>query len=236
MPPQATHRSRDLPTAFAVAVLSAIAGTAIGFSLSRLIQKKPTPTDNDDSEASQPVEAYKPSQRVVEAVDSLPIVRRLKSIVPPLEYIPFRPLLTDVMVDEANSHQEEINRKKKTIASKDVEDPNAFSDQLIRGRTLYGHGRIEYSFGMYSREEKTLVKVVRLGDKICGHSGLVHGGMIAALFDDFMGSVFFTNAQGAYTGFTANLTIDYRYPVPAPSTVILILWIESHEGRKVFIR
>ncbi|KAI8835880.1 HotDog domain-containing protein [Chytridium lagenaria] len=215
----------------AVAAVSAVTGAAIAIKLIPTITallSPLTPKPNKDDKVIH----YTPSDDLIKLVDSLPVVQRLRSIEPPLEFIPFRPLLTDVLIDETPSP---TSRSKKVIV-KDTENPNAFSDQLIRGATLYGPGRIEYAFGMFSRPEKTLIKVTKLGDSICGHSGLVHGGMIAALFDDFMGALFFTNAQGEYSGFTANLSVDYRYPVPAPSTVVLVIWIDKEEGRKIFIR
>ena len=37
------------------------------------------------------------------------------------------------------------------------------------------------------------------------------GGLISALFDDVFGELFYSDAEGRYMGFTANLEVDYRY-------------------------
>ncbi|KAI9312994.1 HotDog domain-containing protein [Zopfochytrium polystomum] len=71
---------------------------------------------------------------------------------------------------------------------------------------------------------------------MCGHAGIVHGGLIGALFDDFFGTLFLLNAGGRYSGFTANLTIDYRTPLPASTTVAIVVWLDGVQGRKVYLR
>lgn len=48
-----------------------------------------------------------------------------------------------------------------------------------------------------------------LGDKLCGHPGIIHGGCIASIFDQFFGMIFVCNAG---RGFTANLNINYLKP------------------------
>ncbi|KAJ3111372.1 Thioesterase super member 4 [Phlyctochytrium bullatum] len=232
------HRAvMDTSRTIALVVGSVVAGTAFGLalapyfrvtssSLSSLVfgRKKDDSGETEALLSAAAAKPYVPPKELVDVVESLPVVQRLKSIVPPLEHVTFRPLLTDLIKDDR------VNKTSR------AEDPAAFTDQFIRGRTLYGPGRIEYSFGMLSREEKTMVKVCKLGSSICGHKGLVHGGMISALFDDFFGAIFFANAEQEYSGFTANLSIDYRFPVPAPSTVVFICWIERIDGRKVFLR
>jgi hypothetical protein len=51
-----------------------------------------------------------------------------------------------------------------------------------------------------------------------------------------MGSLFLVNGNGEYSGFTANLNIDYRRPMPAPSNIAIAVWIERIDGRKVFLK
>lgn len=75
---------------------------------------------------------------------------------------------------------------------------------------------------------------VRFGDHMSGHSGLAHGGAIAAVFDDSLGALFFSACKT--TGFTANLSVDYRKPTPIGKDLHLRAWVERIEGRKVFLR
>ncbi|KAI8831248.1 HotDog domain-containing protein [Chytridium lagenaria] len=150
---------------------------------------------------------HMPSDWVKRKVESSPLVKSLLTK-PELEVVPFRPILTSLG-----------------------------GDPLKEGNMLGSmNGMIEYAFGLYAKKDKTLIKVTRLGENICGHPGIVHGGLISALFDDYMGALFLMNASGKYSGFTANLSVDYRVPMPAPSTVAIVVWIEKVDGRKVYLR
>ena len=81
--------------------------------------------------------------------------------------------------------------------------------------------------------DKSLVSEVRWGKHACGHAGLVHGGAIAATFDDAFGALFFSLEMGK--GFTARLEVNYRKPIPAGTSLRVVTSVESVEGRKVWM-
>ena len=64
-----------------------------------------------------------------------------------------------------------------------------------------------------------------------GPPGCVHGGFIAAGFDEVLG---FTQAHANRPGMTASLTIDYRSPTPLHRELQFRGRIERIEGRKTF--
>ncbi len=64
-----------------------------------------------------------------------------------------------------------------------------------------------------------------------GPPDCVHGGVIAALFDELLGSTCVVNGIGGYTG---TLTVVYRTPTPLGSALTLRGWIDRSERRKVF--
>lgn len=66
-----------------------------------------------------------------------------------------------------------------------------------------------------------------------GPPGCVHGGVIAATFDELLGSVCVVNGLG---GFTGTLTVVYRSTTPLEETVTMRGWHDRTEGRKVFAR
>ncbi|KAJ3197651.1 Thioesterase super member 4 [Irineochytrium annulatum] len=178
---------------------------------------------------------HEPSSSIKARLESLPIIKSIRAQ-PHVEVVPFRPKLADAVGDAIR--EDESGAKlgfKRTPGEIVHEDPAGYRNSLLRG-TLYGPGMIEYAFGLYSRDDRALVKITELGSELCGHPGVVHGGMISALFDDFMGTLFLLNAEGAYSGFTANLNVDYRSPMPAQSTIALVIWIDRVEGRKVFLK
>jgi acyl-coenzyme A thioesterase PaaI-like protein len=66
-----------------------------------------------------------------------------------------------------------------------------------------------------------------------GPPASVHGGMIAAAFDEVLGMAQSTTGAGGMTG---TLTIKYRNPPPLHREVRFVGWVERVEGRKIFAR
>jgi acyl-coenzyme A thioesterase PaaI-like protein len=57
-----------------------------------------------------------------------------------------------------------------------------------------------------------------------------HGGLVAALFDDVLGSVLSVTGDGAFTG---ELTVRYVAPVPLHRELVCTGWIGHRDGRKL---
>ena len=74
---------------------------------------------------------------------------------------------------------------------------------------------------------------VSFGAAYVGPPGSVHGGVIAAAFDELLGSANIVRDVGGMTG---TLTVRYREPTPALRPIELEGWVERIEGRKVFTR
>jgi acyl-coenzyme A thioesterase PaaI-like protein len=64
-----------------------------------------------------------------------------------------------------------------------------------------------------------------------GPMGMVHGGIIASLFDQFLSIANIDNGFGAFTG---TLTIRYRNPCPLDVPIAFHCRTDRVEGRKVF--
>jgi acyl-coenzyme A thioesterase PaaI-like protein len=65
-----------------------------------------------------------------------------------------------------------------------------------------------------------------------GAPGWVHGGIVAAAFDQLFGHL---QVNLGVSSFTANLTVNYRRPTPLATPLRLEGWLERREGRKSFI-
>jgi acyl-coenzyme A thioesterase PaaI-like protein len=63
--------------------------------------------------------------------------------------------------------------------------------------------------------------------------GRVHGGMVAAVFDDVLGMAM---ARVRSPGFTGRLTVHYRAPVPMNRRIEFTAWGEAPNGRKLVVR
>lgn len=74
---------------------------------------------------------------------------------------------------------------------------------------------------------------VNFGTAYEGPPGCVHGGYVAAAFDELLGA---TQALSGGQGMTAHLGIDYRHPTPLGRDLELVGWIDGSEGRKIYTR
>jgi len=71
---------------------------------------------------------------------------------------------------------------------------------------------------------------VTFGAAYEGPPGHVHGGLVAAMFDELLGF-----AQLS-PGFTAYLKVDYRKPTPLNRRLDLVAWVDNINGRKRLVR
>jgi len=66
-----------------------------------------------------------------------------------------------------------------------------------------------------------------------GPPGCVHGGYIAAAFDEVLGS---TQSLSGSPGMTGRLIVHYRKPTPLQVELAFVGWIDRVEGRKIFTK
>ena len=110
------------------------------------------------------------------------------------------------------------------------------SQAAVQNHYLFSENALEkLPFDMYfDRDNKLLYSFIQFqdGKQLGNTQGYVHGGLLSAIFDGALGSLF---TMAGVSGFTANLNVDYRKPVSIPNTLLLRAHIESHEGRKLWI-
>jgi len=70
------------------------------------------------------------------------------------------------------------------------------------------------------------------GSAFNGPPESVHGGIIAATFDELLGATAVVNGLGAFTG---TLSVVYRSPTPLDQLVEMRGWVSGSERRKVFL-
>lgn len=108
----------------------------------------------------------------------------------------------------------------------------------LTGGVLAGEGRIvvpPLNFATKGAELPTMTQILFLGDAVCGHPGIVHGGLLATLLDEGLARACFP-ALPNKVGVTASLKIDYRVPCPAGRYVVLKAETTKVEGRKAWVR
>jgi len=83
----------------------------------------------------------------------------------------------------------------------------------------------------FRHEDGRVIGEVTLGPAYCGPPHHVHGGVVAALMDELLGTVNVVNGLGAMTG---RLTIHYRAATPLGVPLRLEASHTGSEGRKVY--
>jgi acyl-coenzyme A thioesterase PaaI-like protein len=82
---------------------------------------------------------------------------------------------------------------------------------------------------------KELVSITYLGEGVCGHATIVHGGLLATLMDEGLARTCF-DALPHKIGFTASLKVDYRAPCKAKQFVVLKAHTTEVKGRKAWVK
>ncbi len=78
-----------------------------------------------------------------------------------------------------------------------------------------------------------MVGSARFGAAYEGPPGCVHGGYVAAAFDEVLGS---TQSLSGSPGMTGRLTVHYRSPTPLETDLRFVGWLDAVEGRKIFTK
>lgn len=73
---------------------------------------------------------------------------------------------------------------------------------------------------------------VTFGSAFEGPPSCVHGGYIAAAFDEVLGAA---QSLSGEQGMTARLTVNYRSPTPLHQPLRIEAWLHGREGRKIFV-
>lgn len=125
-----------------------------------------------------------------------------------------RPVFDPARLEEAREDRETSGLD--AMADRAVAGPANPTSVDIRSRIVAGGAAAE----------------VRFGPAFEGAPGRVHGGMVAAVFDDLLGAAM-AGAQGI--GFTGRLTVHYRAPVPIETEIAFRLRTGEREGRKLHV-
>lgn len=110
--------------------------------------------------------------------------------------------------------------------------PTPFRTNNLTAGVLLGPNRVPVPPVAWVEEGgKSIVSISYLGDELCGHPGIVHGGFLATMLDEGMARCCF-GALPHNVGMTANLNINYRAPAMAGNYVVLRAETTKVEGRK----
>ncbi|KAF5360170.1 hypothetical protein D9758_011351 [Tetrapyrgos nigripes] len=100
---------------------------------------------------------------------------------------------------------------------------------------LRGPGRLAVPPVVWAKKDESEAFVfVHVGRGLCGHDGIVHGGLLATLVDESLGRQAITNLPDRI-GVTATLNLSYRAPTKADQFIVIKTKLDRAKGRKVFV-
>ncbi|CAL1710534.1 unnamed protein product [Somion occarium] len=84
------------------------------------------------------------------------------------------------------------------------------------------------------RDESESWIFLHVGRGLCGHEGIIHGGLLATLLDESFGRIALLNLPDK-VGVTANLNISYKAPTRADQFIVIKTRLVEQNGRKVTV-
>ncbi|KAJ7124703.1 HotDog domain-containing protein [Mycena filopes] len=113
--------------------------------------------------------------------------------------------------------------------------PDELKANKLAAGALRGPGKLAlYPLARVKKDESEAVVFVHLGRGLCGHDGIVHGGLLATLLDEALARNAITNFPEK-VGVTATLSLNYRAPTRADQFVVLKTKLVELNGRKATV-
>ncbi|KKA27977.1 hypothetical protein TD95_004774 [Thielaviopsis punctulata] len=112
--------------------------------------------------------------------------------------------------------------------------PEFLSLNLTRS-TLLGPGMLEANPFVFVDDAKgALVAFYRVGARLAGHRGILHGGMTAVLLDECLGRACFGRLE-RHIAVTAGLELEYKAPVRTGRFIVISARTVDVQGRKAWV-
>lgn len=111
--------------------------------------------------------------------------------------------------------------------------PDAHRENMVTSGLLAGQGYLTVEPLVFTNvNQQEMYYLYHVGERLSGHEGIVHGGLLATLLDEGLSRCTFPSLPNKY-GVTANLNINYKAPVPAESYLLLHAKVTDAKGRRV---
>ncbi|KAJ7711898.1 HotDog domain-containing protein [Mycena metata] len=110
--------------------------------------------------------------------------------------------------------------------------PEVLRANKLTSGALRGPGKLAlFPLARVRKDESAAVIFVHLGRGLCGHDGIIHGGLLATLLDEALGRNAIINLPEK-VGVTATLSLKYKAPTRADQFVVMKTELVELKGRK----
>ena len=134
-----------------------------------------------------------------------------------------------------------------------IPGPHSLSASTLRGPGRFAVAPLVFT----SRDQKSAIMLIHVGAGLCGHEGVIHGGLLGTIADEGLArtvshisihpsSINFTNTDAENTqaffalpeniGVTATLNLAYKKPTFADQYVVLRSELVKSKGRKAWVK
>ncbi|KAK4703951.1 hypothetical protein P7C70_g2271, partial [Phenoliferia sp. Uapishka_3] len=185
------------------------------------ILQAPTPV----SPSANSPEGLAITSQIEAGLQSLPLVAQLRATRIPVPTTPSETSLAPATTTETIPAYTE---SRPYAAS--VPGPHSLSAYTLRGPGKFAVPPLVFT----SRDKKEAVFVVHVGGGMCGHEGIVHGGLLATLLDESLGRTAFYSLPNQI-GVTATLSLKYKKPTFANQYLVIRTSTAKVDGRKVWV-
>merc|ERR1711939_198076 len=228
IPPRTTPRNGSSRTLF-----TAIAfGIATGYGLSLVYQPSwykllyPQPVALAPSASSKEGKAY--TQEIEDALQALPIVSQLRAELA-------EPETSSATTDGSSLTTAQTSKKRKYYEVRPYEKMAVEKKRhSLTQYTLRGPGMFAVAPLLFVSEDGTdCVAIMHVGPGMCGHNGIVHGGLLATILDEAVARPAFAVLPNNI-GMTVYLNTRYKAPTPADQFIVVRTKATKWAGRKAF--
>ncbi|ORY47194.1 HotDog domain-containing protein [Leucosporidium creatinivorum] len=108
--------------------------------------------------------------------------------------------------------------------------PHSLTGYSLRGPSRFAIPPLVFA----SRDRKEQIFFLHLGTGLCGHEGVVHGGLLGTVLDESLGRTALL-ALPTNIGVTATLSLAYKKPTFANQFVVIKTQLVEVKGRKAWV-
>lgn len=181
----ATTEPRKAPGSSAALVYASLltAGLASGFALALVFPRPkifdimfpvPTPAPPD---ADSP-EGLAHAAELERQLQALPIVQQLRN-----EMVEVDESTVETSLTATGTTRLKKKYKEARLYAATPVGPHSFTGYSLRGPGKFAIGPMTFS----EMNRKTTINIVHIGSGMCGHQGIVHGGLVGTLLDESLG-------------------------------------------------
>ncbi|GAA5926006.1 PaaI family thioesterase [Sporobolomyces koalae] len=109
--------------------------------------------------------------------------------------------------------------------------PHSLSGYSLKGPNKFAIPPLVFT----SPDKREAVFVLHVGKGLCGHEGVVHGGLLATVLDEALGRTALLNLP-TNIGVTATLNLKYRKPTFAAQYIVIKTNLVEQKGRKAWVQ